>query len=386
MSDKVVIYIGGFELPDKNAAAHRVLSNAKILRELGYKTVFIGVTKDGSSVCRNSCEGFDSISVPYPKGTKQWIKYLCDKRVFEETLSQYENVEGVIFYNFQSAAMARIMRLCKKKKIWTVADVTEWYVADKKNAVFYMIKQTDTFLRMRCLQNRVSGVIAISSFLAGYYKRKVPVLQLPPLIDKAEDKWKLKDREKAEGIRLVYAGTIGALKDNIKLILVNLTEFKECIKLYVVGASREDILKYLSEDEQKELLGDNIIFLGRRPHKECLQLISDSDFQIFLREDNLVTRAGFPTKLGESFACGTPVITNLSSNIGDYIINGDNGFIIESLEKESVRKALKQVSELRPDDIEKMKIYCRNMQEFDYHYYIDDMREFIQKISKNDCL
>mgnify|MGYP004602292779 FL=1 len=34
---KTLVYIGGFELPDKNAAAHRVVSNAEIFRELWRK-------------------------------------------------------------------------------------------------------------------------------------------------------------------------------------------------------------------------------------------------------------------------------------------------------------------------------------------------------------
>ena len=38
---KTVLYIGGFQLPDKNAAALRVLGNAKILTELGYRVVFL---------------------------------------------------------------------------------------------------------------------------------------------------------------------------------------------------------------------------------------------------------------------------------------------------------------------------------------------------------
>ena len=41
-----VLYIGGFELPDKNAAAHRVISNAFLLRELGYEVSFIGISED----------------------------------------------------------------------------------------------------------------------------------------------------------------------------------------------------------------------------------------------------------------------------------------------------------------------------------------------------
>lgn len=40
-----ILYIGGFELPDKNAAAQRVVANAKALRDLNYNVVFIGITK-----------------------------------------------------------------------------------------------------------------------------------------------------------------------------------------------------------------------------------------------------------------------------------------------------------------------------------------------------
>ena len=31
-----IIYYGGFSLPDKNAAANRVVSNGKIFKDLGY--------------------------------------------------------------------------------------------------------------------------------------------------------------------------------------------------------------------------------------------------------------------------------------------------------------------------------------------------------------
>lgn len=44
MDKKVIIYIGGFELPDKNAAANRVMNNAKIMRDIGYHVVLVGVS------------------------------------------------------------------------------------------------------------------------------------------------------------------------------------------------------------------------------------------------------------------------------------------------------------------------------------------------------
>lgn len=40
-----ILYFGGFELPEKNVVTHRVLNNAKLFREFGFKTVFLGVEK-----------------------------------------------------------------------------------------------------------------------------------------------------------------------------------------------------------------------------------------------------------------------------------------------------------------------------------------------------
>ena len=44
-----IIYAGMFELPDEDAAAHRVHGISKILIELGYKIVFIGFSKKSDS-------------------------------------------------------------------------------------------------------------------------------------------------------------------------------------------------------------------------------------------------------------------------------------------------------------------------------------------------
>ena len=46
MNKEYILYIGGFELPDKNAAAHRVLSNAKALRDSGKNVILVGINKD----------------------------------------------------------------------------------------------------------------------------------------------------------------------------------------------------------------------------------------------------------------------------------------------------------------------------------------------------
>ena len=47
---KIALYIGNFCFPDCNAAGKRVYANGKILKELGYKVVFVGVNKSIESI------------------------------------------------------------------------------------------------------------------------------------------------------------------------------------------------------------------------------------------------------------------------------------------------------------------------------------------------
>ena len=97
MNQGVILYIGGFELPDKNAAAHRVLSNAKILGSLGKKVVFIGVDKSLSwdsaiLATEDVVQGFETYSVPYPQKREHWIKYLTDIQDYIKVFDRFEKI------------------------------------------------------------------------------------------------------------------------------------------------------------------------------------------------------------------------------------------------------------------------------------------------------
>ena len=41
--NKNILYIGGFNLPDKDAAAQRVMANGLLFNKLGYKVYYIDV-------------------------------------------------------------------------------------------------------------------------------------------------------------------------------------------------------------------------------------------------------------------------------------------------------------------------------------------------------
>ena len=76
-----VLYMGGFEMPDKNAAAQRVLSVAKVFRLLGYEVVFYGITKGNDF--EGEVEGFKYEAREYPQSTSEWVKYALGRGVFD---------------------------------------------------------------------------------------------------------------------------------------------------------------------------------------------------------------------------------------------------------------------------------------------------------------
>ena len=384
MPKGTIIYIGGFELPDKNAAAHRVLSNAKILREIGYQVVFIGIDKNlryfySVADTRKEIQGFDCWFVPYPNTNTQWIDYLCNIKAFAEVAENYSDVKAVICYDYQAVAFMKVKWFCRKNSIKIVADCAEWYSTKGANIAFKIIKGIDTFLRMRIIHKHLDGLIVISRYLEEYYDKCKNLIRIPPLVDLSEDKWNLPvPKYDDDKIRFVYAGSPGKNKDKINLLIESLYELKEVSNyiFYVVGITKEQHLA--DYEEHKEIIEDlnnKIIFLGRLSHVDSLKYVKMADFNMFMRDDTRVTQAGFPTKFVESISCGTPVITTRTSDLDEYLVENENGYFIQFDSAESIRNRFLNIFSLDKKEISKMKTNCHISNVFDYRNYIYLLRE-----------
>lgn len=314
----VVLYIGGFELPDKNAAAQRVVGNAHALQALGYEVIFLNKTS-----CKNkseiSCFGCHCINSP-----KVGWKYLISATEVKKTIKKYK-ISHLIAYNYPAIALKKIIKYCKKNGVKCYADVTEWYEI-KGNPLKKLFKKYDVELRMKKLHKCMDGVIAISEYLYQYYCRDVKTVKIPPLVNINEEKWNKFEREN-EGITVFsYVGSPSARKEKLGLIVKTIEKMSEKINaiLIIVGITKAEFeqIYSLSIDSQA------IIFKGRLPHEEAIQIVKQSDWSIIMRENFLFVQAGFPTKVVESISCGTPVLANKFSNIQDYL-NESNSILFD---------------------------------------------------------
>ena len=236
-------------------------------------------------------------------------------------------------------------------------------------------------------QHKIQNKIVISSFLNNYYQNSNNII-IPPLCDRAEKKWNITiDDERVkpfEGITLIYAG-IPAKKDSIHSVVnvVNqLAKEGEKIRFIILGITRENYLKGYSEWIRDYELHENVIFVGRVSQDLVPAYYKKADFMVLFREPNRKSMAGFPTKFAESITAGIPVITNSTSDLPKYIVNGQTGFIVDGYSFEDIMKIIKEkVLMLDRDIIEKMKAYTSaSSYLFDYRYHVNNFNIFLKRI------
>ena len=339
-----IVYFGNFVFPDKNAAAHRVLNNGIVLKKLGHEVIFVAAGKQSE---KDFVNGFKVIYYKYVSKLDKCLYYFGSiaKKVLKNQLT---NADYVVVYNAPSLVLKWLIKQKRRLGFQLISDITEWY--EKKGIFAY-----DTKMRMEKLNFQSDGLIVISKFLFDYYNAKVKCIIVPPIVNTSMQAIQKKLKTKNN---LIFFGTISQRKERLDVIVDAVSYNGKC-NLYVLGCSKEEFcLTY----RKISPVSDCIHFLGKRSHKESIEHLLSSDYFVFLRDDNLTTRAGFSTKLAESLAFGIPVITNHSISTDAYIEERKNGYFVKDIDYISVSTTL--------DEAFDNKIVCLRDQRFTSDYYL----------------
>ena len=249
MNRGTILYVGDFELPDRNAAAHRVLNNAKIFRELGYNVVFCGVDKQikhGDYPKIFDISGFESIPLPYPTSIKQRIIQIFNINYYADIINKHNDIKLVICYNPHAVPLLKLINYCKKRRIKIITDCTEWYKLKWSLSPKNMIRKLDMFLSVSFLQSKCDGMIAISSYLENNFREKIEnIVVIPPLVDIKDPKYRLNDIEKdSNTITLIYSGSPSANKESLGDVVECLQQMKDIKYIFkIVGINQNQFEK-----------------------------------------------------------------------------------------------------------------------------------------------
>lgn len=363
---RTILYVGGFVLPDGNAAAQRVVANAKLFSNVGYKVAFINYLGKVSTPRKTEYFGFECFEFP----KSEWdIASRMDVDRIEEILEARRDIRLVVAYNYPALSLTRLIRVCRQKEVLCIGDVTEWYRARDVAFPKSLLKYIDTTIRMRFLQPRMDGLIVISSYLQNYYGSRIPTILLPPLVDISEDKWLPLSMVSHDGLALVYAGKPSKTKERLDLITEAVIDQPDNVnvRLDIVGVTTDEfaqIYGYTVDDNR-------VVFHGRVSHEEALNYVKRADYSVIVRDDNRVTRAGFPTKFTESISCGTPVICNDNSDLKIWVERSGCGLLTT---KESLSRDIRLAASGEPP--------CFRRELFDFHHFIPQATSFFYNLAR----
>lgn len=273
----------------------------------------------------------------------------------------------------------------KLEHIQIVYDAVEWFSPEqfKKGTRSRAYKLNDNYNSKWIVKPH--KVISISSYLyANFERRNVETIKVPVIMD--TDSIDYSKTASDNIIRILYAGSPGK-KDYINIVVEAFMRIIETrinnMELTILGCTLEQFAEnYHYDMNTLRSLSSRLLFKGRVSRNEVLAEYKRADFSILIRPENArFAKAGFPTKLVESLATGTPVICNITSDIGDYIRNNENGVIVNGEDVTSCYDAFRNISEMDKSKLAIMKKKARLTAEtyFDYKKYATSVLKFVER-------
>ncbi len=386
---KLIAYVGPFSFPNGGAAARRILGISQSLLAANYDVII------GSGQCEgegpengqyngiNVCSLNERTAENFPIFVKHIVYFWMGKKTIVWLNSLTVKPSVIILYSGYSPYLIRLLPWCKRNKIPLIFDTVEWYdppsfIKGIFNPYYWNIE-----FAMRFLLVKTKNIIAISSYLERYYTRKgCKTIRIPPMLDVTMQKHDI-DYRSSEKLNLVYAGSPGNkdLLDNVLESVLQLVSEGYSLRLNIAGISKKQLLNFNAIVSRNFVsIPECIVTHGQLNHSDALNLVRKADFSVLLRPVKRYSTAGFPTKIVESLPCGTPVIANVTSDLGNYLKNNNNGLICESQNVQCLKTKLIEAMELEKNTYNTFRINARKTAEnhFDFRHFTNALTEFIK--------
>lgn len=381
---KQLLIVTGDRFPNGDAGAVRTDCLAHIFEEIGYEVRVIGF---GNST-RKEWHMAGSIRYYSLRSEKQDRIHRAFDRVFsflrvKLLLRTIPRPDLILVVSASELTTRFLKQYAAKYKLRLMHDAVEWYSPEEfkrgVHARAYRIK--DRFNRK--IIDRQFSVIAISTFLEKHFSgRGLRTVRIPAVLDVPSVSAQ-KHTQKGKTV-FVYAGSPGT-KDYLHTMIHGISRIDDIaeqpFEFRLIGITEQQLTASAGVSEQAvDALKGKLKCFGRLPREEVLFHLSQADYTVLLRPSELrYARAGFPTKIAESFATATPAVVNLSSDLGLYLKDGENCILSSDCTEEAFAEAFLKALSANYEDRCRMQQAARQTaeQSFDYRRYVSAIRSLL---------
>lgn len=299
-----------------------------------------------------------------------------------------ENYNTIIVYNTHITRILNLILFSKIFKKKLIIILPEFYQKPQKGLIA-LYHWYDFFLGLRYFSKFAHGFIPLTQFMKEFIIKELKIVKLtkilPNVIDPESFEIKNVEPFKHDKITIGYAGTPTAKDGVVDLIksFALLTKIFSNVHLLVIGdvINGESILPTLRMIATETGCLKNITFTGLVPQNKIPELLNSCQILTLTRPSGTFAEAGFPTKLGEYFACKKPVVLTVVGDIPRYFINEEHVVLVEPEQPENIAAGFEKII-LNHDLADKIAQngYLWMKQNLDFRKIAIDLNTFINSI------
>lgn len=368
----VVFYFPNSIFPFGSAGATRFTNIGYFFKKNNYDVFYVcrNIFKES-----NACEtNYGTLVSANNKKHSKIKKLLFNRRIVNSNLSSLfkKFPEPDLLFVSSLAELSyypkKILNFYRNKKTKVIISIMEYYSLKQFDNPLLQLLQThfnNKFIEM--FTSNDAYVMPISTYLSSFFtKRSLKNYVVPFVFD--SDLIATSTHARSDKIVFLYSG-IPFKKDDIFTALEGFAKLSKSelnrIEIHLVGVDR----KYFKRHKKTHLLNFfepfRCLFIhGKVSYKDIDKFYERADFTFLMRNPETVTsKAGFPTKICESLFKGVPVITNLTSDLNLYLVDGKNSFVVENYSADAFFKTVSRVLELPYDQFASMRSFARELAE-----------------------
>lgn len=282
--------------------------------------------------------------------TRQWrvVSSLLRARRRIRELNAQLGVDAILLYSSRMSTGAFFERVSRSVGAIYVLSLVEMPYHHLTPGAGRDIKQERYGIRF---VGRFDLVVAISSYLAAYATKylspSAELVVLPIMVDC--DDYRSDDPPALAPRLVVYVGMLNEKKDGVATLMTAFARVAADfpgVNLRLVGDSDDKRVSNVPEFRRRanELgIADRVEFTGQVRRASITRHLSEASALVLARPASQQADAGFPTKLGEYLASGRPVIVTRTSDIAEYLSDGENAHLIPPGDVDALVQRLRQV-------------------------------------------